>query len=798
MISHYFKLAQKALLKNKYYSFINIIGLVCGMLSALIIAKYIGGSLQFDNFHQKKEKIYFITQEESLNGNPQKNSKSTYWGVGEIINQYPEVLSATRYGYHIESLVIADSDSGDRISYLENKIFSVDSSFLNIFTFPLIYGNAETALSGVNSIVITVSASRRYFGNSNPVGKTLTLRSPWGSESVYEVTGVLEDVPRRSQFDFDFLTTHLPLDPGELWYVPDYPTYVLLKDNAEIGQLSAKLTSTLNEVPQLKSTNRKVTVELESLANVELSNSEYILIAVGIFIIVISWVNYINQVIAQSYWRMKEIAILRVMGATRVNLKIQFIVESGLICLTSLILIVLIYLGIEPTLQSFTNGHLLPLIGDPTLINFIFIVIFIIGLVLAAAIPTVILFSPDFGTSLRNAYSSKVGSVGLRQVLVVAQFSISTVLMISVFVISNQLEYMNSKDKGIDMEDVLIVQAPIVRDTTWNVKRKTVELFKQKCAELPFVSGVTSSTTVPSEEYRQETFLSLQDNDHKSIVHQNGVDDHFLDLYNVKFIAGRNFIADAGWKNRNSIILNESAARALGIVDFEKMINAKITDHESEEVYDLVGIVKDYHQTSLKYEMKPIAFKYNVFRGHFSLKISREGVDANELEKKLSVIKHIWNQTYLDASFDYFFLDDRFSAQDREDQYFGKLFRYFTVLSIIISSLGLFGLSLLISTKRQREIGVRKVFGATSLDILASFLKGYFGPLTIAVVIGTPLAYLLMNMWLRNFAYRIEIGIGVVSLAWLGLIIIFLFTVSYHTIKSSIANPVKTLSEGSS
>lgn len=277
------------------------------------------------------------------------------------------------------------------------------------------------------------------------------------------------------------------------------------------------------------------------------------------------------------------------------------------------------------------------------------------------------------------------------------------------------------------------------------------------------------------------------------MVHQNGVDDHFFDLYAVEFISGQNFIHDAKWKNKNSIILNESAARALGIVDFDRMINAKIVDHESNEVYDLAGIVKDYHQTSLKYKMRPIAFKFNIFRGHFSLRMNREGLNDSELEEKLSAIKQIWQQTYPDASFDYFFLDAKFASQDKQDHYFGKLFNYFTILSIFISCLGLFGLSLLISTKRQREIGVRKVFGATSLDILAIFLKGYLAPLSIAVLIGSPVAYLLMNMWLRNFAYRIEIELGLVSVAWLCMILIFLFTVSYHTIKSSIANPVTIL-----
>jgi len=792
VISHYLKLAKRGLFKNKYYTFINIFGLVFGMLSALIIVKYIGGSLKFDNFHHKRDHIYAITQEEFLNGTPQKKTNSTYLGVGELIYQFPEVVNWTRYSYHVESLVLTDGDTDNRVSFLENKIFSVDSSFLNIFTFPLINGNSKTALSRMNSIVLTRSSSERYFGNVNPVGRTLTLRTPWGEETAYEVTGVIEDIPKRSQLNFDFLVTRPPTDTNEFWYVPDYLTFLLLKDDANIEGLTKKLTSTVNEVPQLKSINKKVIVSLDSLADVQLSKMEYLLVAVGIFIVLISWVNYINQVIAQSYWRMKEVGILRVMGATRQNLKSQFIVESTLVCVTSMIMIVAIYIVLEPMLQSLTNGHMLPLINDHTFINSGFIIVFLIGIVLAAAIPTVIFYSQNFGSILRNMYSSNVGGISSRKVLVIVQFSISTVLIVCVFVISKQLEYMNTKDKGIDMQNVLIVEAPIAK-STWEEKRKTAELFKEKCKELPFVADVCSSTSVPGEEYRWETYLSLKDNDHKSLVHQNGVDDRYFDLYNVRFIAGHNFITDAVWKNNRSIILNESAARDLGIVDFDKMINSKIVDYESNEVYDLIGVVKDYHQTSLKYRIKPIAFKFNLVRGHFSLKIDRHGLADDELQEKLGAIKDIWPRFYADTAFENFFLDERFAAQDREDQYFGKLFNYFTVLSVIISCLGLFGLSLLISTKRQKEIGVRKVFGASSLTILGILVKSYMGSLGVAMVIGTPIAYQFMTMWLSNYAYRVDVGVEVIAVALVSLTLIFLVTIAYHTIKSSMLNPVAIL-----
>ena len=481
------------------------------------------------------------------------------------------------------------------------------------------------------------------------------------------------------------------------------------------------------------------------------------------------------------------------MGSTRSNLKTRFVIESSLVCMASLMVIIVIYLVLEPYLQSFTNGHLLPLIKDPTPINIFFLAIFLIGIVTAGFLPTVILFSRDFAAALRSGYGNKIQSLGLRKGLVIFQFSISTILMIGIFVISNQLEFMRSNDRAITMDNILIVKDPISQDSIWRIKRETLELFKEKCAQLPFVSEVTSSTIVPGEEYRHETYISLQDNDKKTLVHLAGVNEGFFSIYDVKFAAGHDFVRNARFKNRSSIILSESAARALGIFDLDKMIDVKIIDHESNAAYDVIGIVKDYHQTSMKYEIKPMAFKFNEFLGHFSLRMNLAGLQGNELKDKINAIEQIWAEVYHDAAFDYFFLKEKFEAQDAEDQYFGKLFKYFTVLSVVVSCSGLFGLSLLISTKRNREVGIRKTFGATAVDILAIFLKGYFGSLCVSVLVGSPVAYLLMSSWLRNFAYRIDIGFWPIVMAVLSLATIFLFTVSYHTIKSSLANPVAIL-----
>lgn len=790
MIKHLFKLARKNVLKHKYYSFINVLGLTCGMLSALIIAKYVGYSLQFDKFHLEKDRIFAVSQEESMEGAPPKSNTATYWGVGELLNEYPEISKLTRYSQHVEALVIKQEENGRNISGLENRIFTTDSSFLRTFTFPLLHGDAHTALSDLNSMVLTESAAKKYFGNTVPLGKTLNIRVPWGPERVYEITGVMKDIPKLSKFKCEFLITNeYSISAKESWDVPAYGTFVLLNEGATATELSKKLANS----PQLKATAKDIVLSLSSLTSDQLSTTQYLLVAVGIFVVLICWMNYINQVIAQSYWRIKEIGMQRVLGATRSHLRAQFIVESTLICMISMILVVGIYLGLEPALQTLTNNHLLPLFGDPTLINLLFLVVFILGLTIAAIIPMAILFSANFGKALRAGDSAKIGGVSLRKALVIVQFSISTILIIGIFVVNGQLDYLNTKDKGINMESVLIVKSPIAKADRWDAKRKKLKLFKDQCAALPFVTEVASSTTVPSEEYRNETFLSMKGSTDSLLVHQNGVDDHFFQLYAADFLAGEDFIPSAMWKNRKSIILNESAAKSLGIHDFEEAIDMEIVDHESDQAYKLIGIVKDYHKTPLKYELEPMAFKYNDARGHISLKINHTGLDEAGIQEKLTAIKQIWEPLYQEAYFDSFFLDKRFESQNLEDQYFGKLFGYFTMLSIIISCIGLFGISLLISMKRQREVSVRKVFGASAVDILLVFLKNYMGVLITSVLIGSLLGFFLMNMWLEDYAYRIGIGFGLISKALPSLILIFLFTISYHTIKSALANPVANL-----
>jgi putative ABC transport system permease protein len=794
MINHYLRLAWKVFVKYKYYTLINIFGLVSGMLSSLIIGKYIGSSLQFDSFHVNRKLIHSISQQESIESNVQQERHSTYQGVANLIAQFPEVRLTTNYMQHVEALVIGKGENGNLESFTERGIFISDSNFFNVFTFPFVHGNSKNALSRVNSVVLTQSIAQKYFRDANPIGKTLSIRTSWGEEIAYEVTGVTQNIPLLSRFRFDFLINHPTINPEELWNLPDYSIHVLLDETANASDLAQKVSVQLRSIPELQSANKNVTIALRSLTDIKLSNTEYLLVTVGIVIAVICWLNYLNQNIAQAYWRMKEVGVLTVLGASKGNLRAQFAVESSLICLTALLLVIGSYLVLENWLQSITNGHLLPLIGDPTRINTIFLLIFVIGVTLASSAPTWVLFRQNVEKILRSSFAPQIGGVAIRRIFVVVQFAISTVLMVGIFVIVGQLDYMENKDKGINLDNVFIVKAPMAKDTTWGAKTRTLQLFKQQCAELPFITEVASSTTVPSEEYRQETYLSLKGDENRILVHQNGVDDNFFSLYKVQFVAGHDFIPNAKAKNLESIILNEAAARALGFSDPNKLLNTKLIDHENPEVlYDVIGIVKNYHQTSLKYEVRPLAFRYNLSRGHCSLKFDASNLDQGTFDDMLNSLKDIWKGSYPDASFDYFFLDEKFRAQDQEDQYFASLFKAFTILSVTLSCLGLFGLSILIATKTQKEVGVRKICGASSLDILSIFMKSYLTPLAIALILGSVCAYFLMNTWLENYANRIEIRPGLMFSAVLTLMGIFILTVSYHTIKASKANPVNVL-----
>jgi putative ABC transport system permease protein len=793
VFAHYFKVARRTFAKNKSNYGINLIGLVSGTLTALIIAKYLGFSLSYDDFHENKEKIFLVHHEESTDDLDVQSLTDTYWGTGEVIKEsFPEVAKITRYGGYLEKLVMTTSENGELVKFNENKIRYVDSNFLTIFTYPMIYGDPQTSLSKVNSVVLTKSTSKKYFGEIIPIGKVLTTRVSWGTEEKLTVTGVIEDIPKNSTLQFDFLVSQSPPETAEYWTSPSYRTYLLINKQTEPDLLAEKLSKEINQISTLSAAGKKINLKLESIASVRLNSNEYILALVGLFILIITWINYLNISAAQAYSRLQEIGVLSIMGASRFNFIMQFSIETCLLNVIAIMLIGIGYALLEPSMQAFTHYHLLPLFGDGGMINFFFVIIFLVGSIAAIGLQKVILNTEKALQSLSNGEEWKT-RVGLRRILVIVQFCISATLIISIFVIASQLDYMKNQDKKFDASNILILKAP---KDTWDGKVEKLRSFKHESNKFPFILSTAISTTVPGEEYRHEIFLSLPGKEEKTLVHANGIDAHFLELYDVPILAGNNFSSHNISINSNGIILSKAAAELMGMANFNDAINSKIIDHESRRPLELIGIVDNYHKTSLKYEIKPMAFRFNAYRGHLSLKLSSSHLpEHSDMTNNIALISELWSTVYPDQPFDYFFLKDKILSQDEADVYFGKLFGFATVLSIIISCLGLFGLSLFLSRTQRREIAIRKVFGASSLNILKFLTKGYLSQLLIAIIIGAPSAYFLMRAWLRNYTYRVDIQFWLVCLAIFILTSFFLATVSYHTYSASIANPTKTLRE---
>ncbi len=791
MIRHYLKLAFKNLLKNKVFNFINLFGLICGTLSALIIAKYIGGSKDYDSFHVNVDQIYSIIQKESVKGYPARTSRATYWGIGEIGKQkFPEVLNVARYRPHVESLIISEQDGVNSVSFNEQNIAVADRAFLEVFSFPLIYGDRSTALEETNSIVLTEEIARKYFGDDNPLGQVLTMRLSWGEKSKLKVTGVLQDLPDRTMFKFKILLSQGKVSQNDYWNMPSSQTFFHLEEGTDVELFTKRLSEAVSQEGPIKSADKEITITADHLATVELSKFEMLLAGVGLFILIVSWINFINLWIAQSYGRFKEIGVLRVLGSTRRNLLVQFVFEAAIINGITLLIVISLYWILQKPLIAFTAGHILPLFPDNSNVNILVFGVFILGTMFSTLVPVLVFKSQNFSAALRAGYVGKLGSITLRKVLVIGQFAISAILMISIFVISNQLNYMKEKDKGINLQNTLIIRAP---KDGWDNKAERLEVFKQRSSELPFVSSITSSTTIPSEEYRGERYFRLPDSEERSLMFVNGVDDNFLSQYEVELIEGNSFTPDAYWKNKRSILINREAVLKLGLNDLDNLLPIKLVDHNGT-TYELIGVTENYHKTSLKNKIRPMAFVFNPNRGHFSIKLHESSFDSPEtLKLQIDQLEKAWNGVYHNEPFDYFFLDEKFSSLDQQDYYFGKLFNFFTLLSVLISCMGLFGLSLLVSAKRKKEIGIRKVFGASINTVVMLLIKSYLSALMIAIIVGTPVAYFVMDLWLSNYSYRVSVDLISILMAIGSLAIIFLATISYHTYRASITNPTKTL-----
>ncbi len=815
MLISYFKIAWRKLMKNKTFSFINIAGLTIGMAACLLILQYVSFELSFDQFHTNIQDIYRVYNDRYQNGKLIQHGTITYSAVGKAMNDdFDEVVENVRVLPQGEQILTYNNRR-----FSEDDAFAVDSNFLTMFSFPLIAGDARTALQDPNTIVISERLTRKLFSyNGKDLNQFINKPIIMGRESTpYKITGICKDVPENSHLRFNLLKSYQTIIHTYQWTQADYDFtdsdfwhYVRLKHGTDYKKLEAKFSAFSQrhfDGNKISGSDEKFYLQPLSKAHLY-SDFEYEigqtgsatvvwgLFVIAIFIIVIAWVNYINLATARSLERAKEVGIRKVVGSMRKQLIGQFMTESLLANLFSLALaFVLVFL-----LQSAFNGML----QHDLSLSYLFakglsgyaisvglLLLLIIGIIASGFYPAFVLSSFKPILVLKGNYRGSKRGVLLRKALVVAQFGITVALMIGSLVVYRQIRFMHKKELGFNMDQIMVIKPPVLASFDSAFIDKANQ-FKEELKQLALVKGAATSWSVPGGDLGRSFDVRQADSGStaRNTVRHTGIDYDFLDLYQVKVVAGRNFSStdyDQDFDKLKNTIINQSAVKTLGFASAEAAIGRTIL--RGGHKWTVIGVVGDYHQKSLRYPLEPIIF-FPAYSTYSDISVK---IDPADVPATLESIKKKYNAFFPGNLFDYTFLDERFNRQYKDEQLFGKVFGLFASFAIFIACLGLFGLSLFSTMQRTKEIGVRKVLGASVSSILLLLSKDFMRLIIIANVIAFPVAWWIMNKWLQDFAYRTSLSWWIFLLAAIVALLIAVITISLQSIKASMANPVKSL-----
>ena len=803
MIKNYFKTAWRSLWKNKTFSAINIFGLSVGVAAFLLIINYLRFEYSYDDAHVKKDRIYRVPMMTKEKGGKEQTFAFTYPAVAPALKKdFPEIEDAARF-----------RRQGGIVTYKDQKIveggtlYYADASLFNIFSFRFVKGNAATAFKELNDAVITEETAKKYFGNEDPIGKPLHYRN-----EDYIVKAVLEDLPANSHIRFNIILNYekyIQLTQGAAntsWGWSDFYTYVLLKPGTNAKTLETKLPAFAERymgtdmkqrdyqnsfyLQPLKDIHLRSKYDYEMAGNGNFSYLKYLGIA-ALFILFIAWINYVNLSTAHSLDRSKEVGIRKVVGAGKFQLVRQFLSESFFLNIIAIIIGILVFRLTLPAFSTLVEKDLNSLIVADWRFWVFVVIIFLLGTLLAAFYPAFVLssFQPIYSIKTsQGATGLKGGKNFLRKSLVVLQFIAAIVLITGALGFYKQLHYMQTQDLGVNIKETLVVQQSANTDSS------TIPSFNSFINDMvanPAIQSVTASTSVPGAEVGGSSDYALKNSQSGKRCRNFGVDNKFIDAYGLKVIAGRGFTNDMPAVDTNvlvNIILNETAVNVFGFAKNEDAVGQYIDG--SGFHCKVIGVVKDYHQESLQNTFDPIVFYPEEERnlGNFSVKLN-----TTNLPVLMDFIKQKWSTYYPQSPFRFFFLDERFNAQYKTDRLFATVLWLFTAIAIVIACLGLFGLSLFTIAKRNKEISIRKVLGATLFQITSMITKDYLKLVLLAGVVALPVAYMLVNNWLQDYAFHVGIGIWFFILPILMIITIAILTVLYQSLKAGITNPVKNL-----
>ncbi len=799
MFKNYLKIAYRNILKQKTYSIINIFGLALGLTACILVGLYIYQDFSYDNYHVNRDRLYRLTTHTTDPAGNYSLLQSSARIAPAIKQEFPELDKVTRVYFSSENLLVFD----DKKFYEEDVIFA-DEDFFEMFSYNTIMGNQDDFLKRKNTAVISQNLAHKYFGDVSPVGKVMK----YNDKLDIEVVGVIEDVPVNSHFTFDIAITYSCLtnlskaNMMDNWHGTFGSfTYVMLHQETNIELFQEKCGIFLTQKKETDDITKHA-VELQPIESIHLhsegdddvnvhSSIKNVLIlgSIALFILILACINFINLTTSRAIKRAREIGVRKVFGAYKGQLIGQFLGES--------VLVTFIALGIALVMAELSQTFFAQLIGTELIYNIfsnpIILLIIITSTLLigifAGMYPAFVLTKYQPSRIMKGNFGkSSSGSNLLRRGLVLFQFTISISLIIITLIISQQTSFMRNFDMGFEKDQVLILKTPTRIGRNYDVIKRELEL-------IPGVTATSASLGVPVMDSGYSTFLlpDLANEEHNFNISIKSIDDDYLDFYEIPLLAGKRLSDLEGGDFINLTVINEATVRQLGFASNEEALGKSYTiafgNRDGRYKPEIIGVVKDFHFKSMKSEVSPLLLmRWQGLFKEVSIKLSSQNIPET-----MKSIKGVWEELYPEHPFDYIFLDEKIDNLYKAEEKSYRVISFFSSIAIFIACMGLLGLTFYTTEQRRKEIGIRKILGASISGIVKNISSEFLKLVVIANVIAWPVSYFLVNKWLMNFPYKIEVGIDVFLLASGLALLISLITIGYTVIRSAAGNPIESI-----
>ena len=804
MLTNNLRIAYRNLNKNRIFSYINILGLAIGMAAFLFIVQYVRFERSYEDFHQNANNIYRITTAFYNGSEYVMTDCETYAPIGPLLkDKMPEVVDFVRM-YGLDGIINVKAGTQN---FLESGLYWADHSVFNVFTYQSVNGDLKKALIAPFEAVLSESMAKKYFGRTNIIDESIEI-----DKNIYRIKAVIADLPANTHLKFSFLLSRLSLKTLKPWYPDDRWnnnnefTYVLTVPGTNLEGFNKKLTSL--STTELKDVIPQERFVAELIKNIHLysdnlyepeaggnAQAVYYFTIVALFIIAIAWINYVNLSTARAIERAREVGIRKVMGSQKIQLVLQFLAESFIVNVIAGLLALILFQVAFPFFRDLSGQPLQLNVMKDQFLWLLFLGLITIGSLLSGIYPAFVLASFNPAAVLKGKFQSSSHGQLLRKGLVIFQFSATVVLIISMCTVYLQIQFLRKQDLGMNLDQTLVLTGKQL-NVTDSVFKQTSQTLKTELLKNPAITSISRSESLPGVDMQELSTTSVTrlgesgEGDRGYLYYFFKVDADYVPTLNMTFVAGRNF--ENGLPNHDQIIINEEAVRLLGFASAEQALGSKVTfrTRNNTEGSTIIGVLKNFYFRSPKEGHLPMLFYYGEPAQYFAIQVR-----ADDIRETISSVKSVWSKVYANTVFNYFFLDEKYDQQYRADAQFGSVMAAFSGLIIFIACLGLFGLSSYTITQRTKEIGIRKVLGASVAEIVRLLSMNFAKTVIIAALIALPIAYVAMDSWLSNYFVRISLSAWIFVFAIAVILLLAMVTVSFQTFKTAIANPTDSLKQ---